>query len=172
MSMADRPLSRLRPETLDRIRASGAAEEALVELTTSLGMSDNQARDILDLLADTAARHQLSIAAVLNSPELAAIVDRKMGRSDKIKVIKSTLRRLRYPQLTAALDRIDLLSRQLELPGGVRVELPENLEGEQAVVTVQAASAKELRERVAALADCLGGDTLDTIFEIWKGTAE
>jgi hypothetical protein len=137
-------------------------------LVVPLALNDNNVRDVLDLLEDIAARRGTAIAEVLESEEIATLRRRDMGRSDRIRELKSCLYRLRYPQLSAALQRIEELRRNLRLPSRVLLELPDNLEGEELTVTLRAGSAKQLRELVAATAKAFERDELEAIFAVWQ----
>jgi len=160
---------RWRAVTVDRIRDLGeGSSRGVLELLAPLGVNDNQMRDMLDLLEDTAARRRTTVADVIAAPEVAAVRDRELGRSDKIKMLKACLRRLRYPQLTAALDRIAALRSELGLPRGCSIRLPENLEGDEVVLTIRATSVEQLRTRVRGAARACEGSELDSIFDVWE----
>jgi hypothetical protein len=159
----------LREATVHRVRGlDEASRAAVLALVVPLALNDNNLRDVLDFLEDIAARRGTAIAAVLESAEIAALRKRDMGRSDRIRELKGCLYRLRYPQLSAALRRIEELRRSLHLPNRVRLELPENLEGDELTVTLRAGSAKQLRELVAATASAFERDEIETIFAVWQ----
>ena len=175
MQMTDRSLSdyasrrKWRDATLARVRGLGAeSERAVARLIESLRVGDNQMRDLLDLLEDAAARRQVAVAEILADEEVEAVHRRKLGGSDKIKELKACLKRLRYPQLSAALARVEELRGALGLPRGVELQLPENLEGEEVVVTLRAASLVQLRARATALVNACARSELESIFSIWE----
>jgi hypothetical protein len=92
-----------------------------------------------------------------------------LGRSDRIKMLKACLRRLRYPQLSAAEDRVAELTRELGLPGGTRLEVPEFLEGDAVTVTLRAKSAADLRAKASRLAEAVAQPQCEEIFAILEG---
>jgi hypothetical protein len=51
----------------------------------------------------------------------------------------------------------------------VRVELPDNLEGEAIALTLCARSARELRAQADAVAAALRGDAIDDLFAVLEG---
>jgi hypothetical protein len=126
----------------------------------------NQLRDVPTTRTQSAAtpRH----CAVPRTRRRAALprlpVQRRHGA-------RTDLRRLRFPQLSAAEQRLADLARALALPRGVRVELPDNLEGEQIGVTLRAGSAAELRAQTDALAAALRGGAIDEMFAVLEGSA-
>lgn len=177
--MTDRDLTRfaadrrLRETTVARLRGLGEDGcAAALAVAVPLGMNDNHLRDLLDLAADIAARRGCGVAAVLADGEITALCASGSGRADRIRAVKEHLWRLRYPQLAAALQRIAELRGEMGLPGGVRLEVPEHLEGGELTVTVRAASAAQLRARVAALSRALDGAQVDAIFSIWQEAEE
>ena len=153
-------------------RLDDSSRAALLDLVAPLRLSDNQMRDILDLLEDTAARRGVSVATVLADDEVRALGRRAMARSEKVKALKMCLRRLRYPQLSAAVARIDELRGALGLPRGVTLEVPENLEGDEVVITLRATSVRSLRSRSEQVAACLGRGEVESIFAILEEAAE
>lgn len=159
----------LRDATVHRVRAlDEASRAALLALVVPLALNDNNLRDVLDFLEDIAARRDTVVAEVIESAEIAALRRRDMGRSDRIRELKSCLYRLRYPQLSAALQRIEELRRSLHLPNRVLLELPENLEGDELTITMKAGSAQQLRDLVAATARAFERDEIETIFAVWQ----
>jgi hypothetical protein len=143
--------------------------DALLELAHRLRLGENQFRDVLDDLTAIAARRQCALADVAAVPEITALWERALGRNEALKALKIVLRRLRYPQLTAAEQRIAEVIRALRLPAGVRLEAPPNLEGDALTATVRGRSPDELRAQARALASALDGAPLDEIFALLEG---
>jgi hypothetical protein len=146
-----------------------ADRDALLAVAVQLRLGENQLRDVLDDLTAIAARRTSDIATLLRSDELRAILDRSVGRNEAVRALKQALRRLRYPQLSAAERQLSDLAKALRLPAGVRVALPENLEGEHIAVTLQARSAAELRAQATAVAAALQSAALDEMFAVLGG---
>lgn len=156
--------------TLQRwLEQTPADSEALLGLAVRLRLGENQFRDLLDDLTAIAARQGVGLAAIVNDAALQAVLARARGRNEAIKAFKAALRRLRYPQLSGAEQRLAGLGKQLRLPAGVRVELPENLDGEHVVLTLRAGSAAELRAQAGAVALALQGAALDELFAVLEG---
>jgi hypothetical protein len=152
--------------TIARWLGRDAAERAmLLALAERLRLGENQFRDVLDQLEDIAARRASGLVAVLGEPSLRQVLDGELGRNEAIKALKTALRRLRYPELGEAERRLAELVRGLALPAGVRVEFPENLEGEHLNVTLRARSAAELRAQARALSSASERPEIDEMFE-------
>ena len=141
--------------------------EALLELARELRLGENQLRDLWDWAEDIANRDHLSVARVLAlEPVRLARRARHVGRNDKLKLIKTALRRVRFPQLAAAEERLAALIRELNLPRNVRVRVPEFLEGDELCVEIVADSTASLAaaaDRLRAAADTA---TCKAIFQL------
>jgi hypothetical protein len=158
------------PATLERwLEQPPAGGAALLDIATRLRLGENQFRDVLDDLVAIGARQGCDIAEIASGTTLRAVLARGLGRNEAVKAFKAALRRLRYPQLSATEQRIDELGKSLKLPAGVRLELPENLEGEHVVVTLRARSANELRAQARAVVTVLQGAALDEMFALLDG---
>jgi hypothetical protein len=146
-----------------------AGRAALLAVAERLRLGENQLRDVLDAAEDVAARTGGGIATVLAAEELRAVLGADLGRNDAIKALKGALRRLRFPQLSAAQGRLKALVGGLGLPGGASVELPQDLEGDELRITLRARSAADLRSRAERLAAALRGAAVDEIFDVLGG---
>jgi hypothetical protein len=161
---------RLRAATVERWLGHAPADRAAVlAVTRELRLGENQLCDVFDALEDIAVRRDCSIASILDGDVVKAALGRDLGRSDRIKMLKACLRRLRYPQLSAAEDRVAELTRELGLPGGTRLEVPEFLEGDAVTVTLRAKSAADLRAKASRLAEAVAQPQCEEIFAILEG---
>lgn len=158
------------PATIARWLAAEPTDgAALLALAERLRLGENQFRDLFDDLIAIAARGGGSAAEVVAGDDLRAVLARGLGRNETVKAAKRTLRRLRYPQLAAAEAKLKDCVAALALPAGARVELPENLEGEEVVVTIRGRSAAEVRGKVQAAGAALQNRALDEIFALIEG---
>jgi hypothetical protein len=141
-----------RAATLERWLALAAADAAaLLDLALDCRLGENQLRDLWEWLSDIAARERLTLAAVLALDAVAAARRQPVGRNDRLRLVKSALRRLRYPQLSALEDRMTDLLRGLDLPRNVQLTLPDFLEGDAVHIEIVATDPDSLR----AAAECL-----------------
>jgi hypothetical protein len=156
--------------TVERWLAHDAAgRAALLAVAERLRLGENQVRDVLEAAEDIAARRGAGIAAVLGGAEVRAVLDADLGRNEAVSALKNALRRLRYPQLSAAEARLATLIATLALPAGTKLDLPRNLEGEEVCVTLRARSAAELRARTQRLAAALERPEVEEIFAALGG---
>jgi hypothetical protein len=125
---------------------------ALLELAQELRLGENQLRAVWEWAEEIARRDYISLIQVLTlEPVAAARRSRTIGRNDKLKLVKAALRRLRFPQLAAAEERLAALVRELDLPCNIRLTFPEFLEGDEVRIEIAADSVACL----AAAADRL-----------------
>jgi len=145
--------------------------EALRALATELRPSENQLRDLWEWAADVATRDDVPLATVLAHESLVAVRRRPLARSEKLKLVKAALRRLRYPRLAAA--ELELATRvgALALPRGARVEFPPFLEGDDVHVSFVARSAAEWEAIARALLTAASDPHCHALFDTLAGAA-
>ena len=139
---------------------------ALLHLAQELRPSENQLRDLWDWIDDIAARDGVPPAHVLAAEPVASLWRRHLGRNDKLKLLKGSLRRLRFPQLTAAEEKLAALIKTLGLPRHVRLTLPEFLEGDTLRIEITADSTAALRTAAEALRAAAATAACDQLFAL------
>src|SRR5262249_25042258 len=105
------------------LRLDAADASALLRFAEELRLGQNQLLGLWDWMDEIAARDATAVSVVLEHDAIRAARRREVGRSDKLKLLKAALHRLRYPQLSAVRDRIARLIAELGLPRSVRVVL-------------------------------------------------
>lgn len=141
--------------------------QALLDLARELRLGEHQLCDLWEWAEEIAHRDGTSLVQVLErEPVAAARHARNVGRTDKLKLLKAALRRLRFPQLSATEDRLAALVRQLDLPRNVRVSFPEFLEGDDVRIEIVADSAASLQKVAERLQAAAGTPTCKALFEL------
>lgn len=159
-----------RPATVARWLALDAPDAtALWELARDLRPGENQMRDLWEWAAEIAAREAVSLSQVLSQVMTAS---GRGGRNERLKQIKAALRRRRFPLLAAAEERVAARIRDLRLPPGVRVTVPDNLEGDQVRIEFSARSAAALRAAAEAVARAASTAACEEIFELLSDPPE
>lgn len=155
----------------DRLDAGDA--RALLALAVDLRPSENQLRDLWEWAADIAMRDGMSLAAVLEHESICAVRRRPLSRSEKLNLVKRALRRLRFPQLTAAEAALTEHARALNLPRAVRIAFPDLLDGDDVRVSFTARNPEEwaalARALLAAAADPRCAALFETLAESGDG---
>jgi hypothetical protein len=154
--------------TLERWLALEAADGlALLELAREMRLGENQLRDLWEWTEEIAQRDRRSLAQVLAlEPVAAPRRSRSLGRNDKLKLIKTALRRLRFPQLAATEERLATLVGELDLPGNIRVTFAEFLEGDEVRIEIVANSVASLEAAAERLRAAAAAPACATIFQI------
>jgi hypothetical protein len=139
---------------------------ALLELAQELHLGENQLRDLWEWAEEIAQRDHMSLAQVLAlEPVVTPRHSRSVGRNDKLRLIKTALRRLRFPQLAATEERLAALVRQLDLPRNIRMTFPEFLEGDAVRIEIVANSVASLEAAADRLRAAAGAPACTAIFQ-------
>jgi len=156
-----------RSATVDRWVALAADDAAaLWDLVSALRLGENQARDLWEWGEEIAARDGRTLAAVFAAQPLQEALHGSGGRNDRLKAVKAHLRRLRFPTLARTEDRLEALVGGLGLPRGVKLSLPEFLEGDEVRVEIVARDAKGLQAVATQLANAAATPACEEIFEL------
>ncbi|MEO6162677.1 MAG: hypothetical protein ABIP88_00930 [Candidatus Binatia bacterium] len=146
------------PQTLARWLSWPLADRGvLAKLTLDLKIGENQLRDLMDWSEEIALRDGIAIAAIFAGKAIDAIAtDPRLGRADKVKRIKESLRRLRFPRLAQAEDEIHGKIRALKLQPEIRVTVAPGLEGGRLQIEFSVTNQqdfKRLAEKLATAAE-------------------
>ena len=120
-------------QTLSRWLSWQAADRAaLAKLALDLKIGENHLRDLMDWSEEIALRDGIAIAAIFAGKAVDDIAtDPRLGRADKVKRIKESLRRLRFPRLARTEDEIQGKIRALKLQPEIRVTRAAGFGGRQ-----------------------------------------
>jgi len=108
------------------------------------------------------------VAEVLNDRAVREARARACSRNEAVHAVRAVLRRRRYPQLSAAEERLHALVRALELPPGIRFEFPPNLQGHEIAVVVRAANTEGLRAAAARVLEAAQRPEMAEIFALLR----
>jgi hypothetical protein len=159
-------LKRLSPQTLSRWQVWTETDQAaLWEIVYELQLGENHLRDFLDWCEESSLRDGQTIAALLARSEIRQPLTAKLGRNDKLKVVKEALKKIRYPRLSRLQEDLGAAIKALDLGARVRVSLPPSLEGDEITVEIKARNAKELRDSLQRLQQRLDDGTIQRLFD-------
>ena len=134
----------------------------LAKLAVDLKIGENQLRDLMDWSEEVALRDGIATAAIFTGKAIDDIAtDPRLGRADKVKRIKESLRRLRFPRLAQTEDEVHDKIRALKLQPEIRVNVPPGLEGGRLQIEFSVTNQqdfKRLTEKLVAAAEasCTG----------------
>lgn len=151
------------------LRMAEADRAAVCRLVARTRPGANQMREFLDHVEDLAARHATSVAAVLDSPEVVRALESASSRNEAIAALRRVLRRLRFPELTAAERRLQELARSLGLPHVIRIAFPPDLEGDEIVFRVHARTPEDVGTAARALLDAAARPEMAALFRVLGG---
>lgn len=135
--------------------------ESLAGLLVSLRVSLNRQRELLDLIRDIAARDDESVADVVRSSEIAAILsDDRRDRNQKAAGIRVHLRRRRFPAISEAESNYEKLVRDLKLGQRVKLIPPRHFEGDVYTLQAQFKDLSELKSHQETLDQILRSPSL------------
>ncbi|MEZ4526077.1 MAG: ParB N-terminal domain-containing protein [Desulfobacterales bacterium] len=124
----------------------------LAALFADLRLSLNKQREILQLLADIAARDELTVMDVLSERDLQEILaDENADRGMKARNIRHCLKKRRFPAISAAEERYARHIKDLKLGGDLRLIPPKDFEGSVYTFQISFRTISELKARLADL---------------------
>jgi len=124
---------------------------ALLEIARGLRLRTGQLVTALDTLEEIAVREHLTVAAVLDHPEIRRIVRNAGSTPSRASALLERLRALRYPELKKIQGQLRTEVSALKLPRGISLDLPKELRSDELTVSLRVRSAAELAHLVAVL---------------------
>jgi hypothetical protein len=147
-----------------------AGGRALLRIACALKLGENHLRDLLDWLEEIALRDGTAPREVLlSSAIIEAETDPRLGRADKVKRIKETIRRLRFPRLTGLEDAIRERIAELKLQPEIRMSVPPGLEGGTLHVEFHTSGPADLKTLAGKLLEAAEKAPLEEIFRLLSG---
>ncbi len=144
----------------------GKDQEALLKLIHPLRPGFGKLREILTHADEIAAREGLSIAEILCKGELTAVNDSDAPRTVKLEMVRSELKRMRYPALSSTENSVKELMKSLGLPMGLSLHLPPYLEGDTVSAELRFKSADELEALAKKILDISRRRELKKLLEL------
>jgi hypothetical protein len=139
---------------------------ALLEMMREVRPGENHFKDLLDWLDEISLRDSTPIATLLRTYLSDIVTDPRLGRNDKLKRLKEELRRLRFPRLAGIEDEIQRRIRNLKLPSGISIAVPQGLEGGNVLVKIEATSQEDLRRLAGEALRAADSDDMKHIFRM------
>ncbi|HVN28779.1 MAG TPA: hypothetical protein VMT64_09855 [Candidatus Binataceae bacterium] len=141
---------------------------ALLDYAERLNLRTGQLVAAIDLLDEIEIREGIAPADILARDELRRICTQGGSGPWRAAAFIEALRKIRFPRLREAMDRLSAEVASLRLPSGVRVMLPKDLGSDELTVQISARTPEEMEKLIdavaekkpalARLAKLLGGD--------------
>ncbi len=144
-----------------------SVQESIVSLMSRIRLSASLQKKFLGLLGDLAAMTGNSFDAPLRDPETLGILqDARLSPFQRGEEVHKRLYRLLNPRLSQATDRFTAKSRQLGLPGSIRINVHPFIEEPGLRIEFDASTAENFRRLAAALQDAAQRPELEELFKI------
>lgn len=144
-------------------------ERQALEPLLALGPSANTLQEILRIAAELAVRDSQALASVLSSASAPVISREGVGRKQKQKLIREALQDLRYPELKRLKENLELHQQKIRKDCGLKLQLPDDLEGDSLSVEVSARSSEELLKLSERFRELAEHPSTKAVFEILGG---
>ena len=126
---------------------------ALLEIAERLNLRTGQLTAAIDLLDEIEIREGASPAQTLARDEIRrACVSQGSGPWRAAAFIEA-LRKIRFPRLREAMERLSAEVAALKLPSGIRVGLPKDLGSDELTIHLSARTGREVEKLIDVLAE-------------------
>jgi ribosomal protein S12 methylthiotransferase accessory factor YcaO len=143
---------RLPSSHLDRwLAMDPASRAAMLDIARTLRLRTGQLVIALDTLDEIAVREHVTVAAILDRPEIRRIANGSGSAPSRASALLDALRTLRYPRLKRIQDELRTEVSALKLPRGISIDLPKELGSDELTVSLRARSGAELAHLLDAL---------------------
>ncbi len=124
----------------------------LLDVAERLNLRPGQLVAAIDLLTEIEIREGVSPAEILLRDDVQRACKVTGSGPWRAAAFVEALRKIRFPRLKEAVDRLSAEIAALKLPSGVRVELPKDLGSDELVVRISARTAPEMENLIDAIA--------------------
>ena len=124
---------------------------AMLDVALTLRLRTGQLVKALDTLDEIAVRERVTVAAILDRPEVRRIVNGSGSAPSRASALLEALRTLRYPLLKKIQEQLRSEISALKLPRGISIDLPRELGSDELTVSLRVRSAAELAHLLEAL---------------------
>jgi ParB family chromosome partitioning protein len=149
---------------LQNIEAS--AGNLLVGLFLELQFNQNKQREIFSHLKEIAHREKSSVQEVLLSESISEVIDDKnLDNLQKTRLVRSKLRKRRFPNLSLAEETFQHHLKKLNLGNSISLTPPAYFEGTSMKLSMSFKNESELRQQIDTLNKTLSNPYLSKIFQ-------
>jgi hypothetical protein len=124
---------------------------AMLDLARTLRFRTGQLVAALDTLDEIAVREHVTVAAILDRPEVRRIAKGSGSAPSRASAILEALRTLRYPLLKRMQEQLRTEVSALKLPRGISIDLPKDLGSDELTVSLRVRSGAQLAHLLDAL---------------------
>ena len=121
-----------------------SSRAATLELARTLRLRTGQLVTVLDTLDEINVRDHVTIASVLDRPEIRRIANGTGSNPSRASALLEALRTLRYPLLKKMQEQLRSEVSALKLPRGISIDLPQELGSDELTVSLRVRSGADL----------------------------
>jgi hypothetical protein len=127
------------------------SRSAMLDLARTLRLRTGQLVTALDILDEISVRDHVTIASVLDRPEIRRIANGSGSTPSRASAMLEALRTLRYPLLKKMQEQLRSEVSALKLPRGISIDLPQELGSDEVTVSLRVRSGDDLAHLLEAL---------------------
>lgn len=143
---------------------------SLPEHISLLSPSKNAEAGFLELARQIARRDDLEVEQVLGDEEIIEVCSReKLGRKDKLKLVRLKLEQIRFPLLKELEGRLESCKKTVQKELGLTLDLPDQLEGDTVSVRLKFRSGADILVASQKLESLAEMEETQEIFSILLG---
>ncbi len=141
----------------------------LTLLASELGPSANSINSILQIVREISLRDGTSSSEVIKAVNIQALIDTKRARKEKFSLIRQAFEQIRFPEKTRIEKEIYSLVSDIKREFNVKLELPQDLEGDILSISVNFKDPESLLENSKRLESLSSSPKLTQLFKVLKG---
>ena len=123
----------------------------MLDLARTLRLRTGQLVTALDTLDEITVRDHVTIASVLDRPEIRRIANGSGSTPSRASALLEALRTLRYPLLKKMQEQLRSEVSALKLPRGISIDLPQELGSDELTVSLHVRTGADLANMLEAL---------------------
>jgi len=125
----------------------------LLDVAERLNLRTGQLASAIDLLDEIEVREGISPAQTLLRDDVQRSLKLSGSGPWRAAAFVEALRKIRFPRLREAHERLSSEIASLKLPSGIRIELPKDLASDELMIRVSARTGGEMEKLVDALTE-------------------
>jgi len=150
-----------------RILAAMTRKERLLLRPFLQRLGKNRRKQVLSDLHELTRIRDVSVEEIMGGAELRTVFKNSQPPGfEQAENLRVSLRRLRYPRLSAWRERFSEKIADLELPSDVRIDPGPNFEGDEMSLSFSFRDGEELRDTLRRLMSLAGSRRIEDLFRV------
>ena len=138
----------------------------IVEILVKLGCSASIQKEIVVYCKEIGAREKKAPGQIIEEPQVREILDDpELNRREKTNLLRTYLRKKRYPLITKREAEFRKKLSKLSLPSGITIKPPQYFEGNRWSIELVFWSPEELNKKVSAVERVIKNGSIESLLE-------